>query len=271
MELDEVILSNGIGWTLQMIEAVKARNIRVMISLDGIGAAHDAQRAFINGRDSFAPVALTVERLLAYNIIPDISVTISRHNIDGLPDLVAWILERDLPFSFNLYRDSECATCSNDLRFSEQQIISGMKTAYAVIEANLPRRNLLASLLDRASLTGPHHRTCAVGTNYLVIDHHGQIAKCQMDVKHPVTDVRAADPLTVIRTNHTGLQNMDVDQKAGCCNCTWRYWCTGGCPLQTFRMTGRYDMKSPNCGIYQTLFPDVLRLEGLRLLQYSSS
>ena len=59
-----------------------------------------------------------------------------------------------------------------------------------------------------------------------------------------------------------------VDEKEGCRDCQWRYWCTGGCPLQTFRATGRYDLKSPNCSIYQAIFPEVLRLEGLRLLKY---
>ena len=31
---------------------------------------------------------------------------------------------------------------------------------------------------------------------------------------------------------------------------------------------GRYDVKSPNCNIYKTLYPEALRLEGLRLIEY---
>ncbi len=46
-------------------------------------------------------------------------------------------------------------------------------------------------------------------------------------------------------------------------------WCAGGCPALTYRVTGRFDVRSPNCRIYQALFPEVLRLEGLRLLQYA--
>jgi uncharacterized protein len=33
-------------------------------------------------------------------------------------------------------------------------------------------------------------------------------------------------------------------------------------------MTGRSDVKSPNCSIYKALFPDAVRLEALRLLKY---
>jgi uncharacterized protein len=271
LELDGVILSNGIGWTPQMIEDVKAHGIRVMLSLDGIGHAHDAQRRFINSRGTFAVVSRTVERLLARGVTPDISITVSDRNIDGLPDLMAWVLERDLPFSLNFYRQTECSASHHDLTFGERRIIAGMKTAYHVIEANLPRRSLMGSLLDRASLAGPHHHTCAAGRNYLVIDHHGQIAKCQMDIKNPVTDVHAADPLAAIRAKSLGFQNVDVDQKAGCRDCTWRYGCTGGCPLQTWHATGRSDVQSPHCSIYKALFPDVLRLEGLRLLKYAAT
>jgi uncharacterized protein len=35
-----------------------------------------------------------------------------------------------------------------------------------------------------------------------------------------------------------------------------------------YRKTGRYDAKSPNCEIYKSLFPEVIRMEGLRLLNY---
>jgi len=39
----------------------------------------------------------------------------------------------------------------------------------------------------------------------------------------------------------------------------------------TYRATGRYDVQSPNCRIYTTLYPDLLRLEALRLLKYESA
>ena len=41
--------------------------------------------------------------------------------------------------------------------------------------------------------------------------------------------------------------------------------------MATFRATGRYDVKSPNCGIYKAIYPEALRLEGLRILKYASA
>ena len=65
------------------------------------------------------------------------------------------------------------------------------------------------------------------------------------------------------------MQNLAVEEKEGCRTCEWRYWCAGGCPLVTYKVTGRNDVKSPNCNIYKALFPAALRLEALRLLKYA--
>ena len=266
--LQGVLLSNGVMLAQRTIQQIKARNIKVMISLDGIGAYHDTQRPFKQGQGSFEYVDRTIQRLLTNGLVPSISVTISQRNLAGLPELMMYILERELPFSLNYYRDNECATESSSLQFGEQQMIDAMRSAYEIIEQHLPARSLLGSLIDKARLSSPHQSTCGVGQNYMVIDQHGGVAKCQADIKKTVTTIGARDPLRVIQMDRTGVQGLPVEEKEGCRTCDWRYWCTGGCPLLTYRMTNRYDVKSPNCNIYQNLFPEVLRLEALRLLKY---
>lgn len=268
LALEGVVLSNGVLLSDGMLEQMRQHSLRLMISLDGIGAMHDAQRTFANGQGSFAWVERSIARALAHGIRPDISIVISDRNAAGLPELVKWVLERDLPFGLNFYRENDCSASAQDLRLSEQRIIAAMLAAYQVIAGNLPRRSLLGSLLDRANLAAPHHTTCGVGRNYLVINQRGEVARCQMDMAHPVTTIHAADPLAEVRADRQGLQNLPVEEKEGCRECAWQYWCTGSCPLYTYRVTGRYDVKSPNCEIYKALLPEVLRLEGLRLLKY---
>ena len=239
-----------------------------MISLDGIGSYHDRQRPFVNGRGSFQFVDRTITQLLAKKLVPNISVTVSLRNLEGLPELIAYILERDMPFSLNYYRDNDCSSHIHDLQFNDEQMIDGMRSVFALIERNLPQRSLLGSLIDKADLQHPHQRTCGVGHNYLVVDQKGGIAKCHADIKRTLTTIATDDPLSVIRSDRQGVQGHTVDEKEGCRSCSWRYWCSGGCPLLTYRATGRSDIKSPNCNIYKALFPDVLRLEALRLLKY---
>lgn len=271
LTLDGIVLSNGTLLTPEIVQSMKTSGLRLMISLDGLGHFHDRQRAYPDGRGSFVEVERGVELALAQNLVPDISITVSGRNAAGLPALIDWVLARDLPFSLNFYRENDFSADYQDLRLEEEQIITGMLAAFKVIEARLPRRSLLPSLVDRANLASPHLRTCSVGHSYLVFDPLGQVAKCQMQLDQPLTTTTAAvDPLAIVRADKTGIQNIPVEEKEGCRNCQWKYWCTGGCPLAAYRATGRYDVKSPNCSIYQALYPEAVRLEGLRLLKYAT-
>jgi uncharacterized protein len=248
-----------------------------MISLDGIGVAHDRQRPYANGRQgSCALVERTISRLLASGLRPSINVTVSQRNVADLPVLLAYILERDLRFTLSYYRENDCSSSIADLQFSEVQMIDGMRAAFAYIEEHLPRRRIINALIDKGNMGAPHHYTCGVGRNYLVINQRGEVAKCQADITHVVTTIRADDPLHEVRSDRLGVQAVDVDDKEGCRTCSWRYWCGGGCPLVTYRLTGRNDVRSPNCAIYKALYPEAvrleaLRLEALRLLAYGES
>jgi uncharacterized protein len=263
-----VVLSNGVGLSRRRLKQIHELGLRLMISLDGPQATHDAQRPTIHGRGSYAAATASVERARELGLDLTISVTITGSSVADLPELVDWLLKRDLHFSLNFYRENTCSAGFHELQLDEQRLIAGLRAAYQVIEQHLPRHSLLGCLLDRTHLGAPHQRTCAVGENYLVIDQRGQIAKCQMEIEHTVTNVWEPDPLRIIRLDRSGVQNLRVDEKQGCRECEWRYWCAGGCALTTLRATGRYDIRSPNCGIYKALYPDVLRLEGLRLLYW---
>jgi uncharacterized protein len=266
--LSAYMVSNGVALTQRVFDEFKLRRIGITISLDGIGASHDSQRQFLHGPGSFKYVDRTISQLLDSGFVPHINVTISQRNLYGLTDLTEYILERGMPFTFNYYRDNDCSSHLQDLKYADTQMIETMHSVFGVIEKRLPKRCLLGSLIDKANLNSLHTHTCGVGQNYLVIDQHGGIAKCHSDIKQTITTVDADDPLQILKSDLQGLQGHSVEDKEGCRSCEWRYWCTGGCPLQTYRVTGRFDVKSPNCNIYKALFPQALRLEAMRLLKY---
>lgn len=267
--LEEVVLSNGTLLTGEMAKTLKSLGIRLMISMDGMGHYHDSQRPYAGGRGSFKDVSDAVDIALTCGFVPNISVTVSSRTAEGLPHIMEWILERELPFSLNFYRENDLSASHVDMQLDEEKIINGMKAAFKVIEDHMPRKGFLGGIIDRANLASSHTHTCGVGQNYLVFDQNGQVAKCQMHIRKPVTNLHVMDPLAVIRADQIGIQNLSVEEKEGCKTCEWKYWCTGGCPLATHRATGRYDVKSPNCNIYKALYPEALRLEGLRLLKYA--
>lgn len=268
VELESVLLTNGMCITDTQIDTLLAHDISVAASLDGVGRYQDMQRPLAGGSgSSFERVTNTLDRLLARGICPHISVTITKQNLSGLPELVEYLLDRKLRFSFNFYREPNCSGEPNELSFTPERTIEGLQLAFRVIERRLPRYSLLSNLTDRANLQMPHLRTCGVGHNYMLIDCDGNVPKCQMDMEYPITTIDADDPLALVRADTTGIQNLTVDQKE-CRECIWRYRCTGGCSRLTFQRTGRYDARSPLCEVYQAILPEVVRLEALRLVKH---
>ena len=148
--------------------------------------------------------------------------------------------------------------------------MAGVRAALDVVAERLPSYRLIDGLMDRSSFHAPHDIACGAGHNYLVVDQHGGISRCQMEIEQPLTNVWASDILQPIRLHSHGFQNVAATDKDGCRDCTWRYWCAGGCPKLTHAATGRSDVRSPYCDIYTAIYPAILQLEGLRLLKWST-
>jgi uncharacterized protein len=269
--LEEVILSNGVDLSDRLLAALLAENIGLAVSLDGLDGHHDAQRPRTDGSSAARAVQRTLERAQALGLCPDVTVTITDRNLDALPETVAWLLACEMPFALNFCREHDRIAEVRDLMASDERLIEGVRRVFRVIETDLPRYSLLNCLLDRVQMAAPHHYPCAAAHNYLVIDHCGRVAQCQMVMDRSVSTIWAEDPLTSVQNALDGISGLSVEEKEGCMACEWRYWCAGGCPLQTYRAAGRYDTRSPLCAVYRALMPDLLRLEGLRLLKYAST
>lgn len=263
------ILSNGTLLTPEILADISKLNLNLVISLDGIEKYHDQQRFYPDGRGSYADVIKGITLALSHNVSPFLSIVVTGQNAEGLPGLVDWALENSLPFNLSFARKNVSFLSCKEIQSEEERIITGMLSAYKVIEQKLPRRSLLNTLLDNANLSTDHIRPCSAGEHYLVFNCLGQVSKCQMEYENPVTNINVYDPLSEVQNSIRGVQNISIEDKEGCESCEWKYWCAGGCPLITYRATGRYDIKSPNCFIYKTLYPEVVRLEKLRSKKYA--
>jgi uncharacterized protein len=270
LDFQAVLLSNGVALRPTLIAALKASGVKVMISLDGIHGTHDRQRPTLSGQGSFRLIEKSIAQLLAQGYPPHLSITVTSQSAAGVADTVRFALDRDLTFSLNFFRDNECAAGVAGLRYTEDEMVAGLMGAFAVIRERMPRWSVLGSVLDRGQLLEPRQRPCGVGQDYVVIDENGRVAKCHMELERTLGDVFRDDPLTLVRNDTRTTLNLLVEEKEGCRDCSWRYWCAGGCPVSTFAATGRYDVKSPNCGIYKAIYPEALKLEALRLLVHAT-
>ena len=258
LDLRATVLSNGTRLTPPMLDWFAHNNVRLMFSLDGIGEIPDAQRPFADGRGSFAALARNLDLALRAGVKPYLSITVTGQNVEGLADTVRFALEHGLSFHLNFSRALQDVARMQDLE-EHARWIAALRAAFAVTMP-YPGRHIDA-FLDLMTISPPHNHPCAAGRHYLVVGPAGHISPCQMLLEEPVTDVWADDPLAIIRTENGLFSNPVAETQPDCHDCTWRYICAGGCPLLA------REAKSPYCALYRQLLPELLHLEGLRLLQ----
>ncbi len=267
--LEGRILSNGYAIPDSLFKFTREHRVKWAISLDGPEKLHNIQRPSLYGGDSFQRAQESIEKLHDDGMSPHIIITLTSLNVDDAPELVTWLLERKLRFSINFYRQTGYCKERDPLRPETDALILALRKIYAVIEHNLPEYSLLSLLLDRVDLSAPHERPCTAGYHYAAIGTQGQVVPCQMLISHPAAVSRDSGIPLMPEVSYPHFQNPPVSEKEGCSNeCSWYYFCAGGCPLEAFRTYNRYDMRSPYCEVYREMAPEVLRLEALRLLEY---
>jgi uncharacterized protein len=259
IKLHELIVSNGILLNIKKIRKIEALNINLTISLDGLEEDNSQRVDSASTKKVTDAINLSIEQ----GVLPNISIVVTQKNINGLPRLVSWILERELKFSILLARNSIFYQDS----LWEEKIVEGLLKTFKVIEANLPKESIIGSMFDMMNPLTPHQKTCGAGENYMVFNPKGEISKCQMDMKNSVATYKDEDPIKRIREDKKFVKSYEVDEIEECKECDIRYFCTGGCPMQTYYKEGQYKKKSPNCNIYKAIYPSLLRLEGMRMLK----
>ena len=260
LELEGVVLSNGTLLSDQSIRSIKEARLSLMLSLDEIEAG---ERKFANGSSASQAIQSGILLALEHQLVPHISVTVTNANAPHLPRLISWLLDYQLPFSLNFYRED---SRSNLEKLDPERIIPAVLKVGEIILTRAPQRSLLKTLADRADLSAMHEYTCGVGLNYLVFDTQGNLSKCQMAMEDTIPGWEN-DPVLAIRSALNGPKNTAASNRSGCEGCEWRFWCSGGCPMLTDYQAGKSLPRLPFCEIYKALLPGLVALEGRRILK----
>ena len=263
LALEEVILTNGVGLTEEMLAFAAEAGIRLMVSLDGGPASHDRLRAMPDGRSTYATVVDGVERALEHSLRPNISITLTSLNLDGAGQAVAFALAHDLPFNLNFYRPCVAGPGSilpSSLVPDPERLVKRVGEILDLVARTPDFPWPLGGILDRLQIGVPHAYPCSAGRDYLAVDTQGRVAACQMLLANPWSDLRAADPLAAVRAKGEALFQRRLEATA-CQACPWRRACAGGCPL--LRDTALHEAY---CHVYRTLLPQLIRLEVKRLI-----
>ncbi|MFH0973093.1 MAG: radical SAM protein [Patescibacteria group bacterium] len=270
IEIDFVIISNGVLLTDKACKILKENKLRLAISIDGLGKYHDKTRIFTNGLGSFKYIEKGIENVQKNRIPFNVSITVTSKNIDNIPTLTKWLLKKNIPFVYNFYRENP--NVKEELEGDDKKLVKQLKKAYQIIGKNPPRYNIISGLLDRVNFERPHLYTCGVGLNYIVIRHDGKLISCQMTQNNIIGSIDDEDLIeTMLKGNFIKPKNLTVENKSLCKDCQWKYVCCGGCPLLTNDQKGSFDTNSPYCNVYKALIPEVLKIEARRLIKYRNT
>lgn len=262
----EILVSNATALSESRLQFIKDAHINLSVSLDGFGEGHDRQRPMVNGWNSFRRVIDTVQLAISMGISPFLTMTLTSLNLQDLPAVTQFAIENKLYLNMNFYRPHQV---DDPLVPEHQALVDTVLAAFEVIQANPPAYRLIDGLIDRSNFGFAHQHTCGAGLNYLSIDTDGRVSPCHMLTGH--NHYELSQPLETVQPVFGAFENPHVESRAGCNTCEWRYWCAGGCPILAHTTQGTVNASSPYCDVYKALYPELLRLEGARLLKYADA
>jgi uncharacterized protein len=257
--LEPILMTNGVAVSAAQLQACADRGIRLAVSLDGGPQGHNAVRCLPGGHGTYEAVVRTITRALDGGMSVSVSITLAAQTLLDAEIAVAFAMDHDLPFNLNFVRVDAGGT---GIVPRVDALTQALRRCLHAVESRLDAyAHPLTGILDRVHFDVPHAHTCAAGRDYLAIDTQGRTAPCQMLLDHPWGSMTEAAPLDALRLDGQSRFGAPVDDRPDCASCLWRYACAGGCPL--LRKTPVHDRY---CRVYRTMLPEVMALEGRRLL-----
>ena len=267
INIEYIIISNGVLVNNAVIEFIKKHNIKLGISLDGIGK-YNSNRSYPDGRNSYDEVINSLELLLKNDIKPRILITVCPANLEGLPSLTKLLIDKELSFRFSLERNMD--TGHPEILDKIEDTISTLASCISFMKTETQKGNFKFSFqLGDVIFTHPKRRGCGIGTHSIAVSHTGDVGTCGMDLASTFANIHKDDAFEALHETYSDLLNVKAYNIQGCNDCIWKYSCASACPKQNFATYGRYDVVSPYCEIYKALIPEVLDLYAYQIWQKS--
>lgn len=235
------ITTNGTLVTEADADFFEEHGFAVTISLDGVGAAHDAQRPFRNGLGSFARIMQRIAPLLARQRRMQVSarVTVTPQNLELRATLDGFIAAgfHNVGFSPMLASPSgqgEMQAAHLEMML-DQMIDCGREFERRTLaRERYPFANMLNAMREIGRGT---HRPypCGAGAGYLGVSAAGDLAACHRFVDDEEGTMGSLAEGVDIARQAAWLAERHVHRQEPCSGCWARYLCGGGCHHEVTR------------------------------------
>lgn len=218
------------------------RPAQVFISLDGVPAAHDANRVRPNGQGTHADVVQGIRRLRSCHIPFDIIAVVSPNSCEYLAESLAFLLTLGagcIQFQPNLHAPWDDSSLARFARTAHEAAIvwaNEFRRGHRVVVEPFHSK-VLSHLLSGLRLPP----RCQLVTREFAVAPSGRLYPCAEMVGEDdnlelvVGDVTSGFDLERV----TALRRVAQVEHAGCTDCALRDRCLNGCGCRQLASTGR--------------------------------
>lgn len=254
--LDVAIVTNGYHLA-EYVPLLKTARIReIQVTLDGVGAAHDARRPLKNGGSSFDRICAGIDATLAAGIPVNLRMVLDKENIAELPKLASFAKDRlwtaNPLFKTQLGRNYELHYCQKgntklyDRLNLYEDIYQLIKDHPVILEFHKPSFSVAKFLWENGDLPEPLYDACPGTKTEWAFDFTGKVYSCTATVGKPGEELGTFYPEVSRRqTMIDEWQDRDVTSIPECRNCSLRLACGGGCGSVAKNKSG--SILSPDC------------------------
>jgi uncharacterized protein len=246
------------GYSLEnYMDIFKNKNIReIQVTLDGTEIVHDSRRFLKSGAGTFSQVVRGIDACLQNNIEVNLRMVIDKENIENLPDLAQFAINKGWTksryFKTQIGRNYELHHCQSapDKLFSRvslfETIFNLTKQFPHILEFYKPAYSITKFLAENGSLPDALFDSCPACKTEWAFDYTGQIYSCTATVGKSEESLGTFYPsITIDQQKIEQWESRDVTSIPECKECNLQLACGGGCGSVAKNNSGR--ICSPDC------------------------
>ena len=230
------------GYSLEnYMDIFRNKSIReIQVTLDGTEIVHDSRRFLKSGAGTFSQVVRGIDACLQNNIEVNMRMVIDKENIENLPDLAQFAINKGWTksryFKTQIGRNYELHHCQSapDKLFSRvslfETIFNLTKKFPHILEFYKPAYSITKFLAENGSLPDALFDSCPACKTEWAFDYTGQIYSCTATVGKSEESLGTFYPSkTIDQQKIEQWESRDVTSIPECKECNLQLACGGGC------------------------------------------
>jgi len=266
MNVKYQIITNGSILNDKIINLIKAHNIGISISIDGLEDTNDKMRIDRDNKGTFNKIVSTIAVLSEKGITPSISCTISTHNMEKLDEIIPVLEQYNIRgLGYNLPAENANITISE----TGQQIIAKnlLKAEDVIFVKRIFEERVINRRLKSFVEKTIWFKDCGGYGNQIAITPKGEVGVChglwpdEINKKENIYFDIDVNYQGQVKEHHIWQEwhNRTPFNMPQCWNCEAISLCGGGCAQKSFLRTGSiWNIDSDICILMKEVVPWII-------------